>query len=62
MKTVKNCTLLLAVIFIACGCSYDLGKSTVTYTKATAKYGDLEAIRQTQLITTSQDKVNATAE
>jgi hypothetical protein len=38
-----------SALFIFQSCNEDLGKLEVTYTKATALYGDLETIRQTPL-------------
>ncbi len=50
-------TILLAALTIM-GCS-DFGEVTVTYTKGTAIYGDLEAMRQTPILAPARDIIDA---
>jgi len=49
MKASISCALLFLVI-ISTNCNKDIGEVTLTYNKATAVYGDLDAIRATPLI------------
>ncbi len=58
MKKVLLILLPLTMIFLQ-SCNEDFGKVEVSYTKATAIYGDLEDIRNTPLIADAQPIVNA---
>jgi hypothetical protein len=55
MKTTALTLASLIVILFVSSCTHDLGKATVTYTKATAEYGDIESLRSTPLITGVQE-------
>ena len=50
--------LFLSLIGIVCACNDDVGEIEVTYTKATAKYGNLDEIRNTPLLASPKDVVN----
>ncbi len=50
--------LIVSLVFFTFSCG-DFGTTTVTYTKGTAVYGDLESLRQTALISGPQSIVDA---
>lgn len=47
--------LFISILFVFIACEDDFGSKTVTYTRATAVYGDLEALRATPLIGHAQE-------
>ncbi|MBE62144.1 MAG: hypothetical protein CMB89_07260, partial [Flammeovirgaceae bacterium] len=58
--TMTRLTLVCLALssFILLSCEDDFGKKTVTYTKATALYGDLDALRATPLNGHARDIVD----
>ncbi len=54
----KLILFFLPTLFVFHSCSKDFGSVEVTYTKATAIYGDLDEIRQLPLIATAKEVVN----
>lgn len=51
-------SLAISLSIVVSSCTQDVGTVNVSYTKAIALYGDLDAIRQTPLVDQSRDIVN----
>ncbi|MFY0687941.1 MAG: hypothetical protein JXQ90_12290 [Cyclobacteriaceae bacterium] len=49
MKLTAYSLVALVIVLFISSCGHDLGKATVTYTRATAQYGDVESLRNTPL-------------